>query len=462
MKNIISYRENPNQLMLILLALTLVIITGASLLVISSSFAPLFIGAGIIGVSAVFTWLRKPVLALYFAIFAVFLPTSLIPPEIHSLINRAATVIAFGLWIVDLIANRKKVFLPTSTILMILFLTWAAISLGWEENLSEGSTVLQTYGVRLVLFLVLILNEIRTKKELDWLLNTIALSGFLLIAISLITISIEGYTIGTRLKILDVNENALGLSLLISTPAVFWWAMQPTKLPQFFKIFVAGIFFVGSIGLIGLSGSRGSAISFGCMVLTFLIWKPTRKWGLFGVFVVGIAMIATPFVFSTTITRFLGAPGETILGGRESLWPAGWELIKAHPVLGVGLGNSPFQVIPYLMNFRNYWVSQTYEVLHNPILVIWAETGIPGLLLYLSVLGSAIFSFFFQFYKSKKQGMTYLSSYFMLITAMVIGYMVSWIKGGGMESDFSYFLVLAFLLIPASLINSSLLKQNGP
>jgi hypothetical protein len=41
-----------------------------------------------------------------------------------------------------------------------------------------------------------------------------------------------------------------------------------------------------------------------------------------------------------------------------------------------------------------------------------------------------------------------LTPYFALVCSAFVGYMFSWIKGGGMESDFSYFLMLALLLIP--------------
>jgi len=42
---------------------------------------------------------------------------------------------------------------------------------------------------------------------------------------------------------------------------------------------------------------------------------------------------------------------------------------------------------------------------------------------------------------------------------MVIGFLASWIKGGGMESSFSHFLVISFLLIPSSLNKSSFQEQ---
>ena len=435
-----------------LITLATSILIGTSLLALPSNFAPVYIFIGMVLVFFIITNLQSPIFSLLFTLLVIFLPISLIPPEIQSLLNRGVTLLAFGIWLIDLIAYKRKFFLSFSTILMFLFLIWAAISLSWADNFSEGLTVFQTYGLRLVLFLILLTNQIRTKKNLNWFMNTLTISGFFLVIVSLITILLEGYLIGTRLKVLDVNENALGLLLLLTTPGVVWWTMQSSRLTKTVKNIFAGFYFISSIGLIGLSGSRGSAISFGFMVLAFLLWRPTRKWGILSLFIFGLALIVAPFVFSTTIGRFLGAPGETMLGGRESIWPAGWELIKAHLMFGVGIGNSSYRILPYLIHSNSFWKDQSYVVLHNPILVIWAETGLPGLLLYLSVLGSAVFSFIFQFIKAKKLGNQSVLPYFMLVSSMVLGYLFSWIKGGGMESEFSYFLVLALLLIPSHLV----------
>ena len=200
--------------------------------------------------------------------------------------------------------------------------------------------------------------------------------------------------------------------------------------------------------LTGLSGSRGSAISWGITLLAFFLWKSTRKWGVYAFIIAGTALLVAPFVFMTTIERFLGAPGDTVLGGREYIWPAAWQLIQDHILTGVGIGNSSFQVIPYMINSGAMFVSPTSEPLHNPVLVIWAETGFPGLLLYLWVLISAAGSFYVEYLYTRKLGLAYLSSYFELVAAMFLGFMTSWIKGGGMESSFSYFLVLSLLYNP--------------
>jgi hypothetical protein len=64
---------------------------------------------------------------------------------------------------------------------------------------------------------------------------------------------------------------------------------------------------------------------------------------------------------------------------------------------------------------------------------------------------SAVWSFIRHYIWFKKHKAYNLLPYFALVFAAFLGYLASWIKGGGMEADFSYFLMLALLLIPSGL-----------
>lgn len=450
-------RQNPNltQIGLVVLALVISIAAGTSFLVSNSPFSPLIIGGTALLFVILLICLRKPDLALYAAVFIIFLPNDLIPAQVNSLLNRTLTIAAFAFWLFNVIVRRKKIIVTGSTLLMGGFILWAAITLFWSLDLSRGTSILQTYILRLVLFLLLIANEVRTRKDLDRLINVLAVSGVLLIIVAIGTVFIQGYSPGTRLQVLSVNANGLGISLLQTLPAVLLWAHRPAKQNiSWLKKSLAAIFLIVSFGLIGFSGSRGSAISLGAILIAFLLWKSTRPWGLLGISVLGLALIAAPFVFTTTLQRFLDPTGETLLGGREYLWQAAWQLILAHPWFGVGIGASSSAAIPYILEtggLGRIWSMANGASLHNPVLTIWGDTGIPGLLLYLGALGVAARSFVLQFVRSRRKKIDYLLPYFPLVASMFLGYLASWIKGGGMESDFSFFLMLALLLIPANL-----------
>jgi O-antigen ligase len=331
---------------------------------------------------------------------------------------------------------------------MVGFVTWAVVTLFWAVYPEIAMTSIQVYTLRLLLFLILIVNQIRTKETLDGLMNTLALNGWILILAGVGTLLRFGYIPGTRFQIFEMNENGFGVSILVAMSGVLWQVMRASGRQKARRRALSFIFIPTALILIALSGSRGSAISFFITLSAFWFWKPTRPWGKLGLLILVVALIAAPFLFLTLLERFAIERGDTLLGRREVIWWAAWRLIWDQPWSGVGIGNAPYVMLSYLrslMSVSEYeWVA-----IHNPILTIWAETGIPGLLLYLSVLGSAVWLFVRQYWRHKQTG--YLKPYYALVASVFLGYMASWIKGGGMESDFTYFLMLALLLIPSCL-----------
>jgi len=172
-----------------------------------------------------------------------------------------------------------------------------------------------------------------------------------------------------------------------------------------------------------------------------------------GLLILAVAVISAPFVFSTLGRRFSEDAGGP-LGGRLLIWQASWLLIREHPWGGSGIGNASLSVVPYfgMLASRNLQAYRGERIsLHNPVLQIWAGTGIPGILCYLGVLGSAIWLFVRQYCHCRGTGRHSLASYFALVSCVSVGVMLSWIKGGGMEQAPSYFLLLALLVIPSCL-----------
>jgi hypothetical protein len=45
----------------------------------------------------------------------------------------------------------------------------------------------------------------------------------------------------------------------------------------------------------------------------------------------------------------------------------------------------------------------------------------------------------------------WIRRYTMIVGPVFVGFMASWVKGGGMETSFLYFFMLAMLMIPATI-----------
>lgn len=406
--------------------------------------------------------IHAPALVLYACLFVVLLPTGLIPPDIHSLLNRSLAVLALAAWAVGEIPRRRQ-YWSTTAWLMLCFLLWTGATLFWASDLYAGATTLSTYTLRFLVFFLLIPNLIRSREELNRLMYTLALSGWVLLLISLGYILLTGFEPGTRFQLFRENANEYGISALLMMCGVLWLAMQPSSRQSRRKL-AAAIFLLMTIGLVGVSGSRGSAISLVVALVGFCFWGATRKWGKLGLSVLILAIVAAPMIFKATFDRFattIGAPTnrakETALGGRETLWQAGFQLIAQHPLAGVGVGNSGYDVKVFVEKLRKIEkgsgeTSQGSQIaLHNPIIVVWSETGLPGILLYLGVVVSAIWLFARQYFRHRRLGVKYLLPYFAVVTSVFLGYMISWIKGGGMQSHNTFFLMLSLLVIPSNL-----------
>jgi len=436
------------------LAAALSCAAAASYIAYRSPFAPLLVGLAVCGFGALVTWMRRPVWALYAAIAAVFLPAGILASSWQSDLNRGMTVVACGGWLFAVIVQRRQVVITGAARWMLVYICWAAVTLFWADDVSAAWVGIQTYTLRLLLCLLLIANLVRTRDQLDGLMATLALCGWVLIAACATAFVAEGYAPGARLRIFGMNENQAGVLALVTMMGVLWQAMRVDQTRRTAAALVGSLFISLALLVTAATGSRGSAISFVVTFAVFWLWQPTRIWGKLGLVILLAAMLLAPFVFTTLAARFAVERGDTLLGRREDLWLAAWRMILDHPWTGVGIFNAPQAMVGYVEATRGVGQFEMVAI-HNPVLTIWAETGLPGLLLYLIVPVSAATTFVRYWLRDRRAGDKRLMPYYALIAAITAGYLVSWIKGGGVETDRTYFLLLALLALPSHLILES-------
>lgn len=433
---------------LVALAVAATAAAAASGIVYPSSHAPALAGGALVAAVVFVAFVRRPVWALYAALFSVMLPIGLLPATVQSNLNRGLTIIAFAVWLISVIVQRHPITWTVPATFMSAFVAWGLVTLFWANNLDAGLNGIQTYTLRLILYLVLVTNQIRTQESLDGLMKTLMASGWVLVFAGLGTLLFEGYTPGSRFQVLDLNQNEVGILALVALPGVLWQAIRSSGRQRTINTLLSYAFVAIVSVLVVMTGSRGSAISLGIAFAAFSIWKCTRPWAKLGVVLLAVALISMPVLFSTLTTRFALAGGDTALGGREAIWQAAVHVIREHFWGGVGIGGARYAVSPYVAVLRS--VKGYGDVaIHNPVLDIWAGTGLVGILLYLGVLMTAMGMFVSQYRRCRRTDS--LAPYFALISAVFVGYMASWIKAGGGESDYSYFLMLSLLVVPSRL-----------
>lgn len=443
---------------LIALGIMASLVAGVSHLAYDSFLSPLIVGGAVAAVVIGIALLRNPVWALYAAIFVVFLPSVIgqetllgqVIDRAQSLLNHLVTLIALVSWLLDTITQRRRIVWTSTALLMLGFLMWGIVTLAWAPELDRGMEKLGQYVFRLILYLLLIANEINTKRTLDGLMRILVLSGWLLVLAGIGMVLFQGYDPGTRLEVLGMDENEFGIRILVTMPGVLWQVTQASRRQKTLRMVLSVVFLLLALVLVALSGSRGTAICWLATLLAFWFWKPTRPWGKLGLLILIVAVISTPFIFSIVVHRFAEA-GAGSLGGRLVIWRASWSLIRDHPWGGVGIGNAAYILPSYLNRIASRWRYQQRASSHNAVLQIWGETGAPGILLYTSVLVSAVWLFVQQYRQCNRTSACFLKPYFALVSCVFVGVMLWWVKGGGAAYDPIYFLLLAFLLIPSCL-----------
>ena len=85
---------------------------------------------------------------------------------------------------------------------------------------------------------------------------------------------------------------------------------------------------------------------------------------------------------------------------------------------------------------------------HQPFLEVGVDTGLVGLIIYVCVIGSAIWSFV----QSRSCWLLSPScpdGYYLTVIGATAAYGATWIKGGGLENNASLIVMFALLLIPS-------------
>ena len=195
----------------------------------------------------------------------------------------------------------------------------------------------------------------------------------------IVTVNNAGRMAGT----LGSPNTAAGYFSLLLAPSI---SLIFTKTDRWIKYLALAATFFGMIGL-ALTISRGGMLAFAISIALFglMIWIRGRIAPWLAFFVLFIATAVLTFG-GFTLDQFIGLRENAALA-RIPLMKIAWRMIIDHPFLGVGANN-------YAMNIRNYLVPEIGQgflyVVHNKFLLVWAETGLGGILSFIGFLGFTI------------------------------------------------------------------------
>jgi O-antigen ligase len=307
-----------------------------------------------------------------------------------------AAVLAMGLYLLQPVGVRRVGLLRSRTTTCLLWLgLWVALSV--PDALNQGVAFrASTDFVRTVVMCLIIAASVRRPRDIERLILVYfgVTVVYVAVVLSRFQLGAESWRLG-HLYYYDAND----LATLIATAMPFglYFVLAQRRLPQ--RVLASAGLAVLAVGLIR-SGSRGGFLAFlavAAFVLLRVTTIPARS-RLAGLVVILAVVCGTAsdqyWTQMQTIVHLKEDYNVTSDEGRVKIWKRGIGYMTDNPLFGVGVDN--FRVaegtISPLAKLRERGIGVRWGAAHNTYVQTGAELGIPGLLLFVGLLGSAFAS----------------------------------------------------------------------
>ena len=296
--------------------------------------------------------------------------------------------IALVLGLVLSLGRERWLTLKVQTVLLILLAGWISITVV-TAVLPDVSGVMYGYYWKAIVISVLTTGLVIDRRRFRILVLLIAFSiGFLGAKRGLIGLWHQGmrYYDGPGGFMSDNNSFALVLNMILPllTALILTEKQKPLRI-------AAGVVAALCVATILFTFSRGGLLTL-AVIAPLLIWRSRHRVAVTLAVLLGLAAF-----HAWTSERFTAdyvERAQTIseyqqdqsARGRLNAWQTSWLVFLDYPAFGVGPNN--LEVV-----FRTYSPEpDRFRVSHNAFLQILCECGLPALLLFLGVMGSALWS----------------------------------------------------------------------
>lgn len=316
-------------------------------------------------------------------------------PFLPTMAVLALVVASFGSLLLSIVCNKRnklKYFAINKYVYIYagvyLFATLTSVTL-------KGSLLGGLLSVSFMLFFIVIINSVQTKKQMNVMLFFFILAGVL--------VSLYGFyqymfpakysgvwhdkdmfqDINFRVYSTFGNPNVLGEYLLLVIPVSFAYFLNSKKM--FDKLL-----FLGASGMMLLcliiTYSRGCYVGILVAMGIFLVLLD-KRFILLGL----LGLLALPFILPETIlNRFLsiGNMADSSTSYRVYIWMGTIAMLKDYWLSGIGPGTDAFNRVYPAYAYNS--ISAPHS--HNLFLQIICDTGICGIIMFIAII--------YQFYKA--------------------------------------------------------------
>jgi O-antigen ligase len=276
---------------------------------------------------------------------------------------------------------------PALTYVLVLFLSWIALSQIWAESSGEALAAFSRLALDAILFLI-VFTTVRTPNQMIGVVAAFV-AGACIDALYGLLSTPAATEDPSRLTGSIDDPNGLATVLMAALALSLGLAAALRRMPLA-RMAVIGVATLCAAAIF-LTGSRSGLIALGVALAAFIV-VGSRWRGRILVLALVLAVAGVGYY------KYVASPGlrshVSTVGSGESrldLWTVGWRMVQKHPVEGVGAGNFPVSSVHYLLEpgaiARSDSFVGTPQVAHNTYLELWAELGLVGLLLFLSMVG---------------------------------------------------------------------------
>jgi O-antigen ligase len=288
--------------------------------------------------------------------------------------------------------NSLRLFNDSIFYLILVFTCWSLASISWSVNASVALGRTITYIGNIALFTIIVASG---KKWLPILWTALTASCVIAVLLGPFLPRPEGLeNIPLRFTTGGLDPNDLA-GLLVITITVALYAIYPALKRKVWQLALIVGIIVMTIAIFLTQSRTGLAAFVTLLIFSFYKFIKRHKYYFpIILFATVIFAFGTSVFFGHDISSYLtslereSSRKSTMLDARLAVWTGGLGIIKAHPFLGVGSGNSPLVINKYsdvLIRSSTYDPDRTQSA-HNIILSIWGDLGLVGVLIFVTIL----------------------------------------------------------------------------
>jgi O-antigen ligase len=337
---------------------------------------------GILPLGVLILW--RPEIGVF--VFALYIPFSYFGVVAEETSGAKVLGLYTGLaLIMHLVGRRHFEMRAVALWLAVAFVAWNLLSIFGARQVGFAWAELFTV-FQMMFLLFVVVNACTNKEQVEAFLWCLFFGGVIAACGGFFLTPVAGHAELSDVRLglggQDINQFAKEIM-----PAVFLAPYLASRAGRGLRFVVLGMGLIVLVAIV-MTGSRsayfGAGVGIVVAVLTYRSLRWTSRVALLGglavalVAILFLGMAAGVFNFDFLLSRFteLQERGLFKVGSRGVLWSEAIRLGFEHPLLGVGSGNFIFW-----MADKGY-----VKVAHNDYLNVLADTGFPGLVLFVGFL----------------------------------------------------------------------------